>query len=56
MLPLLYIMVQGEVGHYRNQNVCFDVDFIAKRNVYLGSGIAQKGLDILLAERPEEAQ
>ena len=37
-------MEQGKVAHYRNQNVRFDVDFIAKRNVPLGTGIAKKGL------------
>ena len=29
-------MDQGQVAHYRNQNVRFDVDFIAKSNVSLG--------------------
>ena len=37
------------MAHYRNQNVRFDVDFIAKRNVSLGTGSARKGLEILLA-------
>ena len=36
-------MDQGKVAHYRNQNVRFDVDFIAKRNVSLGTGSAKKG-------------
>ena len=44
-------MDQGKVAHYRNQNVRFDVDFIAKRNVSLGTGSAKKGLEILLTER-----
>ena len=43
-------MNQGKVAHY--QNVRFDVDFIAKRNISLGAGSAKKGLEILLAERP----
>ena len=37
----------GKAAHYRDQNVCFDVDFIAKR-----TESAQKGLEILLADRP----
>ena len=45
-------MDQDKVAYYRNQNVGFDVDFIAKRNVSLGTGSAKKGLDILLAEKP----
>ena len=49
-------MDQGKVAHYQNQNVRFDVDFIAKRNVPLGTGSAQIGLEILLAERPLEVQ
>ena len=49
-------MDQGKVGHYRNKNVRFAVDFIAKRNIYLVTGSAQKGLDILLAERPWQVQ
>ena len=36
-------MDQGKVAHYRNQNVYFDVDFIANRNVSLGTGSAKKG-------------
>ena len=42
-------MDQGKVDHYRNQNVPFDVNFIASRNGSLGS--AKKVLEILLAER-----
>ena len=38
-----YIMDQGKVAHYRNQNVRFDVDFIAKTNVSLGTGSVKKG-------------
>ena len=45
-------MDQGKVAHYRIQNVRFDVDFIAKRNVSLGTGSAEKGLEILLVEIP----
>ena len=45
-------MDQGKNAHYRNQNIRFDVDFIAKRNISLGTGSAQKELEILLAERP----
>ena len=45
-------MAHGKVAHYRKQNVLFDDDFIAKRNVSLGTGSAKKGLGILLAERP----
>ena len=41
-----------EWDFYRNQNVRFDVDFIAKRNVSLGTGSAKNGLDILFEERP----
>ena len=47
-------MDQGNVAHYRNQNVCFDVDFNAKRNVSLGTGSAETGLEILLAEKDLE--
>ena len=43
---------QGKVVHYRIQNVRFDVDFIAKWNVSLGTGSDQKGLETLLAEKP----
>ena len=42
-------MDQGKVAHYRNQNVRFDVDFIAEENVSLGTGSAKNGLEILLA-------
>ena len=35
-------MDQGKVVHYRNQNIRFDFDFIAKRNVWLGTGNAKK--------------
>ena len=35
-------MGQGKGAHYRNQYVRFDVDFIAKRNVSLGTGSAIK--------------
>ena len=35
-------MDQGKVAHYRNQNVLFDVDFIAKRNFSCGTGSAKK--------------
>ena len=45
-------MDQGKNAHYQNQNIRFDVDFIAKKNVSLGTGSAQKRLEILLAERP----
>ena len=45
-------MDQGKVAHYRNQNVRFGVDFIANRNLSLGTGSAKKGLEIFLAERP----
>ena len=45
-------MAQGQVAHYRNQNVIFDVDFFANRNVSLGTGNPKKGFEILLAERP----
>ena len=47
-------MDQGKVAHYRNQNVRFDVDFIAKRNdiCLFRNKNAKKGLEILLAERP----
>ena len=45
-------MDQGKVAHYRNQNVLFDVDFIAKRNFSCRTGSAKKRLEILLAERP----
>ena len=45
-------MDKGKNVHYRNQNIRFGVDFIAKRNVSLGTGSAKKGLAILLAERP----
>ena len=34
-------MDQGKVDHYRNQNVDFDVDFIAKRNASSETGSAQ---------------
>ena len=44
-------MDQGKGAHYRNQNVRFDVDFIAKRNVALDTGGAKYGLEILLAVR-----
>ena len=37
-------MDQGKIAHYRNQNIRFDVDFIAKRNVSLGTGSAKTGL------------
>ena len=37
-------MDQGKNAHYRNQNIRFDVDFIAKRNVFLGTGSVKKGL------------
>ena len=43
-------MDQGKCAHYRNQNVRFDVGFIAKRNVSLGTGSAKR-LELLLAER-----
>ena len=43
-------MDQDKVAHYRNQNNRFDVDFIAKRNVSLGTGSAKKRLENLLAE------
>ena len=49
-------MNQGKLAHYRNQSVRFDVDFIAKRNIYLRTGSAEKGLKILLTERPYEVQ
>ena len=35
-------MDQGKVAHYLKRNVRFDVDFIAKRNVSLGTGSAKK--------------
>ena len=35
-------MDQGKNAQYRNQNIRFDVDFIAKRNVSLGTGSAPK--------------
>ena len=44
-------MDQGKVAHYQNQNVHFGVDFIAKRNLSLGTASAKKGLEILLLER-----
>ena len=40
-------MDQGKVAQYGNLNVHFDVDFIAKRNVSLGTGSAKKGLECL---------
>ena len=40
-------MDHGKVAHYRNQNARFDVDFIAKRNVSLGTGSAKKGNECL---------
>ena len=50
-------MDYGKVAHnYRNQNVGLDVDFIAKRNVSLGTRSAKKGLEILLAEMLYEVQ
>ena len=45
-------MHHGKGVHYRNQNVRFDVGFIAKRNISLGTGSAKKELEILLAGRP----
>ena len=45
-------MDQGKVAHYRNQNVRFDVYFIAKRNVSVGPESAKNGLEMLLAEIP----
>ena len=36
-------MGQGKIAHYRNQNARFDVDFIVKRNVPLGTGSAKNG-------------
>ena len=41
-------MDQGKVVHYRNQNVRIDVVFIAKINVYLGTGRAKKGWNFCL--------
>ena len=35
-------MDQGKLVHYRNQNVPIDVDFIAKRNVSLGTESAKE--------------
>ena len=46
------MMDQGKVAHYQNQNVRFDVSFIAKIHVSLGTGSTKKGLEILLAESP----
>ena len=37
-------MDHGKDAHYRNQSVRFDVDFIAKKNVSLGTGSAKKGV------------
>ena len=42
-------MDQGKLAYY--QNVRFHADFIAKRNVSIGTGRVKKGLEILLAER-----
>ena len=44
-------MDQGKVAHDRNQNVRFGVNFVDKRHVSLGTGSAQIGFEILLAER-----
>ena len=41
-------MDQGKVAHYRKQIVRFDVDFVAKRNVSLGTGSAKKGCKFCL--------
>ena len=38
-------MDQGKVAHYQNQNVYFDVDLTAKRNVSLGTGSAKKRVE-----------
>ena len=43
-------MDQGKGAHYRNQHIRFDVYFIAKSNVSLGTGSAKKALKIF-AER-----
>ena len=44
-------MDQGKGAHNRNQNVRFDVAFLAKSKIYLGTGSANKGYENLLAER-----
>ena len=48
-------MDQAKIVNYRFQNVRFDVDFCPQK-FSLGTVIARKVLEILLAERLEEVQ
>ena len=46
----------SKVACYHNLNVCFDLEFIAKRNAFLRTGSSERRSEIRTAEKHQEGQ